>query len=264
MKILKSCVSVLMLIVLLFVSIVPAFAVESPYDILLEKGVPVELLDSLTDDIILKIYNEIGTKSISSVTSKTVYLTEKNGDIQPAGEISESSLYLEISGIKLTDSGKLTGVVFILVWEWAPDKPVFRQTDSITVNWDASVFNYKGDSFCSVSLYRYTHSPQEWQVFREYTRPAESNQGGLGFYSPLAGDLPNYSISNSGLAIFALNMNSPEKDKDTRSTSINVNYVHNRSIVIPSLSFTKTGLSVSVGTIIGLTDYASDTVNISY
>lgn len=128
---------------------------------------------------------------------------------------------------------------------------VMRKTDSITVNWDPSLFFYATDSFYSEDYGRIIQSPEDWICTKTYNAPAELNQGGIGFYTSLSADLPTYDVANSGQAIFLLspiNQTSMIRGTDY-GTSINVNYVHNRALILESFGFTKGAFSVNVSSI---------------
>ncbi|MGN0539662.1 MAG: hypothetical protein ACI4KI_07390 [Candidatus Fimenecus sp.] len=263
MKKTKMIISIVVVCIIVWSTVVPSFA-YSPYEVLLQKGFSPDFLKVFSDAQLLKICNKIGTDHVFSINSTTIHLKEGNTDNQTYGAISETSMDLSVNAIVLTDGQIFTGVLVIVGWEWLDGKPVIRQTDSISVNWDASVFNLKSDSFYSADMYRIIHSPEDWSISKEYNRPAEANQGGVGFYTSLMDDYTNYSVANGGVAMFNLNTNSSCTIGNSHTTSINVQYVHNRSVFIPSLSFSKTGTSVSIGSIALFTDSASDTVNVTY
>lgn len=103
MKVLKSCVSVLVLCALLFVTMVPAFAADStsPYEILLKKGFPSEFLDLFSDEMLLKILNMTENSVVSSVHTETAHLQEAANDTKTRGTIATNTLDLQIGAVGL-------------------------------------------------------------------------------------------------------------------------------------------------------------------
>lgn len=181
--------------------------------------------------------------------------------------ISSYSLSLSIVSAEIyrKDTNIITSVIVMVMieWIWLNGKPTIRMTDSIAVNWDSSIFYLSSDGFFSQDKWRLL-GIDSWAISNEYTRPAESNQGGIGYYTRLTSD-PNFRTEVGGDTLIILEPNAPMYSVSNPSygTSINVNYVHNRSLVIPTLSFSKTGTTVSIDTIL-LSDSASATSNFRY
>lgn len=181
--------------------------------------------------------------------------------------ISSNSLSLSIVSAEIyrKDTNIITSVMVMVMieWIWLNGKPTIRMTDSIAVNWDSSIFYLSSDGFFSQDKWRLL-GIDSWAISNEYTRPAESNQGGIGYYTRLTSD-PNFRTEVGGDTLIILEPNAPmySVSNPPYGTSINVNYVHNRSLVIPTLSFSKTGTTVSIDTIL-LSDSASATSNFRY
>lgn len=215
----------------------------------------------------MRLYDKIDTNDIKNISAKTVYLTESETGLgaQPYGDISPNSLSLSIvSGeICRKDTNIITGVLVLIEWVWLNGKPTMRKTDSISVNWDSSLFYLSSDGFCSQDKWRLV-GIDSWVISKEYNRPAESNQGGIGYYTKLTSD-PNFRTAVGGDTLIILEPCSPmySTSNPEHETSINVNYVHNRSIVIPSFSFSKNGTAVAIDKHLA-SDSASATANFKY
>lgn len=252
---------------LLFTLTAPAFERTSPYDELLRKGFSSNYLDSLSPEMLMRLYDKIDNNDIKNISAKTVYLTESETGLgaQPYGDISPNSLSLSIvSGeICRKDTNIITGVLVLIEWVWLNGKPTMRKTDSISVNWDSSLFYLSSDGFCSQDKWRLV-GIDSWVISKEYTGPAEANQGGIGCYTKLTSD-PNFRTEVGGDTLIVLGLNAPmySVSNPKYGTSINVNYVHNRSVVVPTLSFTKTGTTVGIKTI-WMSDSTSATANFKY
>lgn len=262
----KVVLSVLLVIVMCFTWFVPAFASTSPYEELQEKGFPAEYLDALTDDFLLKLCNELGDNDVDILSFEIQHLKETGSTttVQPYGNISKDDMDLYVLAAAIYSSGtnKISGVLVTVNWEWKDGKPFFRLNDSISINWDSSVLYLASDGFYSRDKWRLTGINDGWVTTTEYTSPAVSNQGGVGYYTDLAYDA-NFNTDPGGDTMLILDPCSPMYRGSNNGTSINVNYVHNKILLTPSLSFSKSGPSVNInGSIIN--DSASDTANIRY
>lgn len=264
----KTIFSIFLVVALLFSFTAPAFASSSPYDELIRKGFSSDCLDSLSNEMMTRLYNAIGNNDIKNVSTKTVYLTVNETEIgmQPYyGDISTNSLSLTIDSAEICQKGtnRITGVLVLVEWIWHDGKPTIRKTDSIAVNWNSSIFYLASDGFYSQDKWRLL-GIDSWAISKEYTRPAESIQGGIGYYTKLTSD-PNFRTEVGGNTLIILEPTSPMYyvSDPPYGTSISVNYVHNRSLVIPTLSFSNTGTAIGIDTIF-LSDSASATKSFKY
>lgn len=263
----KTVVSLFMVIAILFTLSAPAFASNSPYDKLIRKGFPSDYLDSLSNEMLNYLYDKIDTYDIKNVSTKTVYLSETETEfgVQQYADISSNSLSLHIVSAEICrkNTNIITGVCVGIDWSWLKGKPTIRMIDSIAVNWDSSLFYLSSEGFLSQDKWCLL-GIDSWVISKAYNRPAESNQGGIGYYTKLTSD-PNFRTAVGGDTLIILEPCSPmySTSNPEHGTSINVNYVHNRSIVIPSFSFSKNGTAVAIDK--HLASYsASATANFKY
>lgn len=235
--------------ILLFVSVVPCFAVESPYEALLKKGFSADFLNSLPEPIILSLYNKIGDNVVGEFQTNTVYLTEHVNGVQTYGSISENTLKMESNMIPVTKnySDTILYVIAMFNWEWEMGKPHLRKTDGITINWDANLF-YLADETDFESHDTFKKAGGNWVVGNEYNRPSEGAQGGVGYYTTLY-PKENYNVFYDyvgGYTMISLMTTSTLKMGTTYGTSMNVNYLHNTSIIPGGISFPVKGVSVGI------------------
>lgn len=248
MKRFKSLFTFCLVLTIFFSTIIPCFAVETDYDFLLNCGYSKEYLDSLTNETLARMRQGIGNDVVTSINLETVYLSENTTEnAQSRGTISEESLKLNISASKICklNTSTVTRVLVAVTWEWDYNKPLVKKEDAIAVNWNSDIFYFYADSFYSVDLYK-TFETQEWKVLNEYTAPQELNQGGLGFFTELCSNSNYVPMYVGGQALFFLNPVEPMYDGKTHGTAININYVHDRSILPMSISFAYKGLAIEI------------------
>ncbi len=239
----KRILAVVCVMTLLCLSIFPASAAqESPYEFLLRCGYSEEVLNTLPEDILLKIYNEIGDNEVIDVKEEVYYLDEGGvlSAVNPLGTIESSSLKITIGTGVINKKGtdQITGCLYSALWEWADNKPLIRIKDAVTVNWDASIFRLS--SFYAQDLGKNSQS-EEFTIIKDYGDLSESNQGGLGHFTQLSS---SYSYVGGGMLVL-LAPNAPMYNGDNYGTAINFNYVHNRNPLGLGLSFSLDGFGVS-------------------
>lgn len=253
MKAFKTAVSIFMVLVLISMTTVCSFAADSPYQSLLKKGFSADYLDSLSDEMILRIYNAIGDDDIGEITLETVYLTENGDAVQLRGPISESTLSFTclMSPICRKGTDIITLVLVTVSWKWAKGKPTVRRTDSIAVNWDSKLFYLdKENSFVSQDFLK-NEGDSDWTVVNGYGRPAEAVQGGVGYHTRLysanegiVGSLL-YDYRGGGTLILLTPTELMYKG-DKYGTSISANYAHNRNLAVGTIGFVIDGVSVGI------------------
>lgn len=248
MKKLKSLFVFLFSFNISFFNTFSCVAIETDYDFLLNHGFSKDFLDSLTDEMLSEMRTSIGNDEVVSINTETVYLSEDtSANPQARGTISEDSLELNISATTICkqNTSTITSVLAIVTWEWALNKPFAKKEDAISVNWNADVFYFYSNSFYSVDLFK-SYETAEWNILNEYTSPLELNQGGLGFLTEIASTASPIPMYVGGQALFFLNPTEPMYVGNTHGTGINVNYVHNRSILPMSISFVYEGFGIEI------------------
>ena len=241
MKKAKITLSLLFTTIFVWLAITPAFAapMQTPYDFLIDCGYSSEYLNNLSDEMIIYICEQIGDDTVTEVESKNLYLDE-NGNFSPIetlGGISESDLIISmtIAHVHKANTNQTTGCIVGAEWLWT-NKNVYRGKDALSLNWDNSIF-YQA-SFMSQDMYR-TSLNSNSIVSKEYTKPTESSQGGLGFYTSLNKSLSNYPAGAFIAVLYATSTIYDNGINNNYGTAINLNYVHSK--------FANIGLSFSVG-----------------
>ncbi len=154
----------------------------------------------------------------------------------------------------------ITRILISVSWDWEGTKPFQRKQDAITVNWDANLFSYYADCFVSQDFGK-TEETDEWTVEQVYDRPAKLLQGGLGFYTQMSA----LYIRTAGAALFFLQPKDTMLSGNSKVTDINVNYVHDRSMIFPlSIGFKAAGLQVDFDISGSSYDEAADAANFKY
>lgn len=264
MKKFNKFFSIILALIIIILSVIPSFATESSYDFLFENGFSQNFLESIPDEMIEKLANQISNDvEITNVYRKTIYLYEdKSSKTQPRGAISEASLVLEIDAIEICkkDTDIINSVLVAISWDWAGTKPFQRWQDALTVNWDSNLFSFSEDSFYSVDSGK-NNEDDEWIAEFEYTRASYHEQGGLGFYSKQSAKYER----TAGAAVFFLLPRVPMVSGSSQVTEINVNYVHDRSFLFPlNINFNTAGFQVCFDINRNSYDEAADSVNFRY
>lgn len=224
-----------------------------------QKNLPAKYLDLLEEERVEYIYNAIKNEGLEyTVKTVTTYLKETGEGIVPTSDISEAHMKLDVSVADIWNSTtkRVTKVDVLVTYEWLNGRPMLRNTDAISVNWNADVYTYKGP----FESKEYANITTKDDMYYSVGRPTEQEQGGLGYfihlgetYDPI-NNLPCGNVHGKGS--FILEPASPlyhvpedEADEATLSTSINVNYVHNEDLTgFFPLSFSIKGVNVSVDT----------------
>lgn len=253
MSILKKLMCITMSTVLCLSLSIPAFASEAQKEFLEERGFPTDFLERRTDNQIDKLYKACLEENLKFDSTKVVSLEEKlkDGEQEPYGSIPSEDMSLEITPLVKVFSDQEVELVRVFVfYEWAKTKPFIQKDDAISVNWDSDLFAYDRNfelSCCSDDM-----------EYSSKTRPDEASQGGIGVFAELA----NTAGILSGTCSFDLvpkttPMYLAEKSDSGRiAHNINVEYVHDKSLVSGGLSFVVKGVSVSIN-VSGSSDKAS-------
>lgn len=260
MKILKKITTVILSVIMIISTLIPAFAAEeqlSNYDFLLSQGYPAEHLDNLTENTLQKMVEMIGTGYVTNVDVKKSTFNDGTGVAR--GAINEDSMTLEIvtGAICQYDTNKITGVLVSATWEWAANKPVYRGQDGVVVNWDSSIFTYDEDTFYAQDVYR-SNADDEWSVFKEHTSLSISKQGGLGFYT----DLKALKKYVGGSMLFLLSPTSNMIKGTAYKTTLNIEYAH-APAPLTGLSFSTAGFGVGLSWTLNC-DTMADSVNFKF
>lgn len=247
--------------------------VEDMKENLVEKGLPEEYLQKLSDTHIKSLYED-GCQYILEYEEETAYLSEfdeeaddTNPGIVPYGHIDETMFKLKISKTTIKESNNLVRKVNLVVnYEWVKN-PMNTKTDGITVNWDNSVFAYLGDSFYSYD--EILVDGEYRKRVNECTAPDLAQQGGIGYSAEIGMYVGPYMSAGwaRGTASFYIiptsNIYEKTSSTSTHVTSINVNYVHDKTPIFGSISFSVAGVGVTINAPV-FNDSLSRTLNFYY
>lgn len=233
--------------------IVPSFALSSAFNtevaFLQEYGIPSKLLDSADYDEIHNwyVYAQSGRLYYEGMTTISLYSDE--GDSTILGTIPRADMDMTIATLLfLNKNSSIDFVSFVIDYKWADGHPSIRKTDGVTVNWDPSLFYMEPNSFESVDNCYFNG-----KLFKSFSfeDPTHLDQGGLG-YSVKLFDTPGTVFSFEGTAQFNLMPRSDlyvYKDNNKYSTSINIEYAHDKTPYVGSINFSSNsgkGVSMSL------------------
>lgn len=196
---------------------------------------------------------------LTSGGSEISYWKDGREVIQTRGAIPEYDMALDVSTLyDVGDDGKGNNTYeecwVYVYYEWTSGHPAIRKVDGITVNWDPTVWSYKGE-------FKHTDYSDKWTAYSGVTSPARRVQGGLGYYAYLDSSGNNLVGDTRFTLIPAKTPLYPEGSSKPHFTSeINVNYGHDKNPLtwVTGVSFSVEGVGVGL-TLGDLTDEASDT-----
>lgn len=254
-KLLSFIISAAMVVTI----ITPVVAVESDLNIdsaLIERGYPQIVLETMSEETKLKIYNE----DVIFAGATISYYDENSGTFTdlvidkdasaspvPLGQISTSDLSLTFTYSILKSSGKLDSVLVTYDYNWLT-LPFFRWQDPISVSWDGSIFRMADDSFSKVDKYdgyiiiegiMFTYTGKVHSSEDGY---ASASDDGVSWYADLKGYIGVTPYRLYGNGSFEL---IPKSTTYSGSTTLYGHYIH------PT---TSAGISVAVS------DYGEFTV----
>lgn len=256
--------------------------VETMRDSLIRKGMPEKYFSYTTDEEIRDLYNAHLNEEEIFVEHEELSLNESSGDISLYGSISETMLTIDLYRVYnityISNSGeyRIDNIQITVDYTWNT-LPVIMREDAVSVNWDSSVFVYKAGSFSLAEYFNYYSGEtmeDKTAKYKTLTNPDTAVQGGIGFsidlYTVYLGNSTFSSVYECyGHAAFTiLPTQTPmyrkrPSDSVYNTTSVNLNYTHNRTPIGGSVSFTVAGFGVSINAP-SLSDSTSRTVNIQY
>ncbi len=135
-------------------------------------------------------------------------------------------------------------------YEWTPGRPTIAKKDAIAINWDSNIWSY--------SSFTHTDYSDRKTPYYTYTSPAETNQGGIGYFAHLDPE-GSHLIGDTTITLLpAKTPLYPASSGESHFTSaINANYVHDRNLLPLGLSFSYKGMGISINSTSG-TDSTSD------
>lgn len=257
MKSFQKFVSYLLVFILVFIFPITSLTFDvssnSIRNTLLDMGVPSSFIENKEDCDLYVLFNKLNGRNFHFYDSETVYLntSDYSGDVMPCGSLSEDDMTLTITKVDFTEYDSEVGMNFLeevmvfIDYRWLKQNaPFVKKDDGISVNWDSNVFTYLPGSFSATDYYM--ASLGVWSAGPTNNNPYIITQGGLGYYADLGYVLD--SITHKGTAFFSLVPRDPNTYKyaNGNATNINVQYVHDKTPLVGSISFTVYGVGISI------------------
>ena len=254
MKKIKALISIIMCILIVLLSSVVSFAVDTEsanYKLLLEHGYEEDYLDNLTDTMIDKMAETIKKASDPEFVNDYEWLLSVGIPEEFINNLAESSLARiratigdnKILGVdysteaetnnndvivkklsfQLIDNAdsSVIGEIACVYWEWAINKPLIKEEDYISAEWNKDVFRYDPDSFYAED-YRRNNVGDKWIVSDRYTTLARLSFNGLGHWTKIYGTKKQVG----GFMIFSLVPTEPIDSEYSYDRNIYIEYTH--------------------------------------
>lgn len=257
----KKIISLVLCIIVCTIFSVPSFALTEEekndnYNILLEKGLSENFLSNVTDEYLQRMTEIIGDNELGCVETSVGNLSDYG--LSTFGTISNNSLTVQLEVVEICkkNSNEIDSVLVGASWEWAKNKPFYTGKDAISLNWNSSVVTYAG-GFYAQDLYK-DNAANDWEIFNEYTNPAEAEQGGIGHWT----DLKSFKSYVGGSMLFVLKPVSTIFNGTDNLVTINAVYAHSKS-PISGLSIEIVGVGIGI-TANSLCDTTSVTCEMRY
>lgn len=254
MKKIKALISVIICIIIVSLSSVISFAVDTEnanYKLLLEYGYEEDYLDNLTDTMIDKMaetikkasdyefvndyewllsnglpeefINNLAESSLARIRS-TIGANKILGvDYSTEAETNNNDVIVKKLSLQLVDNAdsSVIGEIVCSYWEWTINKPLIREEDYISVKWNKDVFCYDSDSFYAED-YRRNNVGDKWIVSDSYTTLARASIDSLGHWTK------NYGTKKQvgGFMIFSLAPTEPIDSAVNYDRNIDIEYTH--------------------------------------
>lgn len=277
-RILSLFIAIAVFVVLNFTATAEALTVEDKIDYLISQGFPEDFLENNEVSAIDDIYNTFYGKDFQFLGTETVDMSESYSlfGASPLDTIPESAMRLKISSVQTIEyengKGVIQEVVLYVQYEWFGGKPTICKKDGISVNWESGLFAFKQDSFRSIDYkkflyYNYGYKTSDWIESDSQVDPTELNQGGLGYIAYLnrgnPPENPKELVGAKGWARMSLLPRYKIYNKDSKTTVINAEYVHNKS-PFTAVGFSWNGAGVTVNLSSRAKDSVAKAVNIKY
>ncbi|MBQ9912969.1 MAG: hypothetical protein IJO73_01940 [Clostridia bacterium] len=179
----KNCLKKILAIMMSIIIIVPfAFqcyaADDNNRELLLSKDFPEDVVNSISDSAVEKIFSSIENYEIADVSAETKYY--------PENTVENADLAVKTISAQLKDkqSGIYMGETVCVYWEWLDNKPKIREKDYISLKWSDDRLNYESDSFYAED-YSKKNMQDKWIVRNTYNTLAEAKQDSVGHWTDL-------------------------------------------------------------------------------
>ncbi|MDE6260599.1 MAG: hypothetical protein K2M42_07020 [Oscillospiraceae bacterium] len=228
------------------------YSQDTKVEFLINAGIPGDFLNLRSTDDINTLYDLAQTHTLQYAVEQGSYSDFEGGN-SFFGTIPESDMILSVHKIE-TQTPPLPGtrsridsILIYVDYAWTYGHPAVCNEDSITVNWDSSLFQFVGGTFSSADYWSVGGEGGIKQTVNSQENPARLNQGGLGYFAMLSNTHAlGGPVQCSGSAGFLLEAKSTIYVGSSRRTSINVEYTHNKNPLPGSISLSYNGIGVSV------------------
>ncbi|MBR5827269.1 MAG: hypothetical protein IKY78_09330 [Clostridia bacterium] len=184
---------------------------------LLDCGYSQEFINSLTDKMCEKIVLSIGDNEVESVKSET-------DETAVRGNVLIKKI---TASLKDKQTGRYTGESVCVYWEWKDSKPLIRDDDKITVNWDKDSFVYSENSFYAEDYYK-SNQTEMWSASESYSVLSGAKQGSVTHCT----GLKKFSKYIGGSMVFNLDIADSEIESNNGEAYVSYEHIVPFSIII--------------------------------
>lgn len=225
------------------------FDYDAAYQWAVDVGFSKGFLKNISEESLRQVYYDNKDAENLEIEEEVSMLpSETDTSTERAGNIGEDAMEFRSSAVKHT-TGKNGTVVKVNIYftaQWLNGKPINRFNDAIVSNWDSSLWYCDTSTFWGRVEDVSNGSSATADVVYSSTRPAEAEQGGLGWYAPLQnsplGFTPTVRI---GYVLYPRNSTMPEGTKYT--SSVTATYGHTYyATSLAGISISVSGPSVSM------------------
>ena len=256
MEMMKKVVAVILSLILVVSTVSFASAGELT-DVktafLLEKGIPREFIDLLSEEEVSELYEKYQSGSVifGGIEKETFSFDESTGGMQ-RGTISSADMTMYVMqniNISSASTKKIGSVDIEFVWEWDTNEPTVKGTDALAANWDPDVFSYDPNSMICYNKYERVNVPVgevASPIIHETVRETSAaDDGGIGWHINLKNEAGTTMMGRGKFTLIPReSMYWNQTDNET-NVNINVIYGHNK-MPIGAVAFTISALSVTI------------------
>lgn len=156
---------------------VKASTLSSAKEFLLEAGTPVDIVNTLSEDQINRMYQNFIASNADVTFVTQTSSSEKNILRNP---ISPNDLDFNTLYYNLSYEGQVFQVQAYMTYKWK-NLPTVAKTDTFIVSWDKDLF-----TLADAGVHCYADTFVGTITFKDQYKPDVSTQNALGFYLPLS------------------------------------------------------------------------------
>lgn len=227
---------------------------EDAYNFLTENGVSHEFLATMEAPDVIGMYNDLKDKNITQVDYETTELCvdEETGELVPLTEydLPTSKMTLSFSAITTSEAissskSKIVDVKVYATYVWKK-RPAVNRGDMATIDWNTLNFAFKAGTYTHKVYYT---EGSDYTLWKKVVKPTKAEQGGIGiaipFYNTQPAKMKGIITFNLGFAGGTM-YHYTDSDKNTRTTTLNMNYVHDGTPAVTGIVFASASNKVSI------------------